>query len=48
MCWLQLERAVAVGGSKSDDFSSYCPYLSLKTIRLTLNYEINKLFKIFV
>jgi hypothetical protein len=45
---MSMERAVAVGGGNSDDFSSYCPSLSFKTILWALNYERKKLFKMFV
>jgi hypothetical protein len=46
-----LEKAVAIGGSLGDYlnyFPSYCPSLSFKSILWALNYEIRKLFKLYV
>ncbi len=45
---LRLENVIAIGCGNSDQFSSYCPSLSVKTIFWAQNYKIAKLLRIFV
>ncbi len=44
----RLEKVVAISGGNSDQFSSYCPCLSLKTIFWGQDYVIAKLLRILV